>query len=314
MSTRTISLIGATGAQGSGAVAALLAKDPSFVVRAISSNPSGERAQVLINKHREAVDAGRLTVVKGDLNDQASLEDALKGSEGVFAAFPDSLEQVEQGKKLVDAAKAVNIQHFVYSTLPSVKEITGGKYTQVHIFDHKVQVAEYAKQQLDTVTFIVAGAFYTNLSDAFYVKREDGIVKFVVPFDPAGKYQWVDERYDNGVFVAAIFSAPRSVTKGKTYPVMGQPLTMAEFAAEYEAATGEKAVAAPADLDEALKVMPPAWLGMMREMHLFLNEMPPEKFCYGSMSPEEDTSFQDLGVKASTLTEYIQRTGFKVAA
>lgn len=46
---------------------------------------------------------------------------------------------------MAKTAKETGIKHFIWSTLPEVKERSGGKYTNVHHFDGKWRVEQYAK-------------------------------------------------------------------------------------------------------------------------------------------------------------------------
>jgi uncharacterized protein YbjT (DUF2867 family) len=109
---QTISVIGATGKQGGGVVERLL-ESSDFNVRAISSNPSSDKAKSLLERYSKHVDEKRFEIVEGNLNDRQSLEKVIKGSYGVYAAFsPTPVEgpieenpEVIQGKNLVDAAK-----------------------------------------------------------------------------------------------------------------------------------------------------------------------------------------------------------------
>ena len=51
----------------------------------------------------------------------------------------------------MDAAKAAGARLLVFSGLPNVTKISGGKNTGVHHFDSKAEVVEYARTQLPTV-------------------------------------------------------------------------------------------------------------------------------------------------------------------
>lgn len=104
MSTRTIAVVGSTGSQGSGVVAAVLSST-SYAVRALTRDPTGDKAQALVAKHQAEVDAGRLTVVQASLDDVEGLEKALEGAQAVFGMTTPSPNEVQQGKNLVDAVK-----------------------------------------------------------------------------------------------------------------------------------------------------------------------------------------------------------------
>lgn len=43
----------------------------------------------------------------------------------------------------------------------------------------------------------------------------------------------------------------------------------------------------------------------------YFEEIDSSKTCYGTMDPKDDTSLQDLGVKASTVEEWLARTGWR---
>lgn len=127
-----VTVIGATGHQGSGVVAALLrpssslkdgsAHTPEYAVRAVTSNPSGSKAQALLSAH--PFSAG-LTLVQADLANVESLKEAIRGSYGVFFAGPfmpgegakaEESEEARWGRNVVDAVKvSSHLTHFFLS-------------------------------------------------------------------------------------------------------------------------------------------------------------------------------------------------------
>lgn len=78
--------------------------------------------------------------------------------------------EVQRGKNIVDAVEKVSteegsvLERFVYSTLPSFKEQSGGKYTYVYHFDAKAVVNAYLKAKTDLweKSSLVSMAFYTT--------------------------------------------------------------------------------------------------------------------------------------------------------
>ncbi|XP_032982847.1 nmrA-like family domain-containing protein 1 isoform X1 [Rhinolophus ferrumequinum] len=137
-SKKVIAVFGATGAQG-GSVARAILESEKFAVRALTRDVTRSNALVLRDLGAE--------VVKGDLNDEASVEAALKGTYGAFVvtSFWDhhsKEKEVCQGKLVADAAKRLGLQHVVYSGLENVKRLTGGKLEVGH-FDGKGEVEEY---------------------------------------------------------------------------------------------------------------------------------------------------------------------------
>src|SRR5689334_16414376 len=105
---KVVLVTGATGRQGGATARQLLAK--GWQVRVIVRDPNKPAAQALRQVGAE--------VVQGDYEDRASLDAATRGVYGVFsvqAAFGDT--EAQQAKQIADAAKAANVQHFVYTSV-----------------------------------------------------------------------------------------------------------------------------------------------------------------------------------------------------
>ena len=117
--TRTVLITGATGKQG-GAVARHLA-GKGFKIRAMTRNVDSDAARSLA--------AAGAEIVKGDLDDAASIEAALTGAWGAFAVqntWEAGVEGEEaQGKRFATVARQVGVQHFVYSSVGSAHRQTG---------------------------------------------------------------------------------------------------------------------------------------------------------------------------------------------
>jgi uncharacterized protein YbjT (DUF2867 family) len=106
---RTILITGVTGHQG-GAVARAL-QGAGFHLRGLTRKPDGERAAALA---RHGVD---VDVVKGDLDDEATLRRALAGAWGVFGVQNTGEAGVEreeaQGKRLATLAREAGVEETV---------------------------------------------------------------------------------------------------------------------------------------------------------------------------------------------------------
>src|SRR6266436_4034839 len=118
---KVIAVIGATGQQGGGVVRALQASS-QFKVRALSRNPG---------QHRELADE----VVEADLNRPETLKTAFEEAHGVFLVtnFREAgADELKQATAAVRAAREAGVKHFVWSTLPDVEAISGGKFHVPH--------------------------------------------------------------------------------------------------------------------------------------------------------------------------------------
>jgi uncharacterized protein YbjT (DUF2867 family) len=130
-SDRTILITGVTGQQG-GAVAHAL-RGSGYRLRGLTRKPESERAAALA---RDGVE-----VVKGDLEDEATLRRALTDAWGVFAVHTGLEAGVEreeaQGKRLATLARTANVKHYVYTSVGSADKRTG-----IPHFDNKWRIEE----------------------------------------------------------------------------------------------------------------------------------------------------------------------------
>src|SRR5881628_2587107 len=128
---RTILITGVTGNQG-GAVAQAL-QGTGFHLRGLTRTPDSQRAAALA---RRGID-----VVKGDLDDEATLRHALAGAWGVFGVQNAAEAGVEgeeaQGKRLATLARESGVEHYVYTSVGSADKRTG-----VPHFDSKWRIEE----------------------------------------------------------------------------------------------------------------------------------------------------------------------------
>src|SRR5258708_26506502 len=148
---KLIAVIGATGQQGGGVVRALQASG-QFNVRALSRDPG---------KHRHLADE----VVEADLNRPGTLEAAFAGAHGVFLVTnfrEKGADELKQATAAVRAAKDAGVKHFIWSTLPNVEAISGGKFGVPH-FTGKAKIDRIVKEAgFPHHTFVIAPGYYQD--------------------------------------------------------------------------------------------------------------------------------------------------------
>ncbi|KAL9477693.1 hypothetical protein ACSS6W_007534 [Trichoderma asperelloides] len=211
--TKLFVIIGVTGKQGS-SIARQFLDLPSWKVRGITRNPSSQSA---LHWATEGVE-----IVKGDLDDTASLRAAFQRVSAIFANTdfsshmsdgthgPDTALQyafdreVEQGMNVANAATDLSVlgtlEHFVYSSLSDASRCSGGKYTTIYHFDSKARTIDLIKSQFPQLakrmSALQMGHYVTNWQavPATAPKRQsDGIYLTKRPFsgDVQAAYQEV---------------------------------------------------------------------------------------------------------------------------
>jgi uncharacterized protein YbjT (DUF2867 family) len=203
MSKKIIAVIGATGAQGSSVVNALV-KEGTFNVRAVTRNP-----EKYSGKARE--------VVSGDLNNTQSLKDAFKNAYGVFVVtnYWESADEIAQGKNAVDAAKAAGVKHFVWSTLPDVASISSGEFHVPH-FTNKAKVDELVRTAgFKYYTFVQPPFYFQNFVHQMAPQpKQDGTTGWTLPIDPTKKAFHMGDINDLGKVVTGVLLHPEKVGSG----------------------------------------------------------------------------------------------------
>ncbi|KAI0389458.1 NmrA-like family protein [Xylariaceae sp. FL0594] len=199
---KIITVIGATGHQG-GAVAGTFLDDAklksSWAVRAVTRDVSKESAKKLAARGAE--------VVAADLNDKASLVKAFTGADTVFAVTNyweklDAKLEEEQGRSLADAAKEAGVNHFIWSSLLDITELSKGKLSRVYHFDSKAHVESYVRSLGIPATFFLPGFYMSNITGGILSKQQDKWV-FSLPVKPSSPIPLYDTA-DTGKYVKAI--------------------------------------------------------------------------------------------------------------
>ena len=216
MNTKRILVTGATGQQG-GAVVRQLSKQSSFAIRALSRDPAKPAAKALSQRGVE--------LIKGDLDDLASVRRALEGVYGVFSVqnFLEAGQEgeIRQGNTLADAAKQAGVQCFVYSSVVSADKNTGLPH-----FESKWQIEQHLHQ---------IGLNCTILRPAFFMENWFGFLRepiltgtLPLPLDPQTRLQQVAVD-DIGAFAAMAFQQPEKWS-GRTLELAGEELNMHQVA------------------------------------------------------------------------------------
>ncbi len=216
---KLVAVIGATGQQG-GAVTRALQAGGRFKVRALTRNP---------DRHRGLADE----VVAADLNRPETLRAAFEGAHGVFLVtnfWEQGTDELKQAAAAVRAAKDAGVKHFVWSTLPNVEAISGGKFDVAHFtgkarIDRIVQEAGFANH-----TFVVAPFFYQNLAGVLAPQKQaDGSLAWSLPLDPDVRCIHMGDVGELGNIVAGALVHPDQAGHGEYLPLVGDFLSFNEI-------------------------------------------------------------------------------------
>jgi uncharacterized protein YbjT (DUF2867 family) len=216
---KLIAVIGATGQQGGGVLRALQARG-QFKVRALTRNP---------DKHRELAEE----VVEADLAKLETLKAAFEGAHGVFLVtnFQEAgADELKQATAAIRAAKDAVVKHFIWSTLPDVEAISGGKFNVPH-FTGKAKIDRVVKDGgFENYTFVIAPFYYQNLAGVIGPhKQADGSMGWALPLDPTLRVIHMGDINELGNIVAGAFANPDEAGKGQYLPLVGDFMSFNEI-------------------------------------------------------------------------------------
>jgi uncharacterized protein YbjT (DUF2867 family) len=244
--TKLIAIVGATGGQGGGLARAILA-DPTggFAVRALTRDPSSEKATALAAHGAE--------VVQADIDDEASVGSAFDGAYGAFCVtnfwehFSGEKEIVQAGN-MARAAKSAGLKHVIWSTFEDSRKWIPLTDDRMPTLQGRFKVAHFdAKSEADHLftdlgvptTLMLTSAYWENFIYFGWgpQRGEDGVLAVTFPMGDKKLPSIAVE--DIGKFAYGIFKAGDEFI-GATVGVAGEHLTGAEIATSLTKALGEE--------------------------------------------------------------------------
>ena len=224
MADRTILISGATGQQGGATARALAGK--GFKLRALTRNPDSDAAKALAT-------ATGAELVKGELDDEASLKAGLAGAWGAYAVQNTWTAGVEgeeaQGHRFAKAARAADVQHYVYASVASADRKTG-----IPHFDNKFRVEDTVRSLGFPSYAIIRPVFFMeNLAGPWFLNGD----KLVTALEPTTELQMIAVA-DIGQYGALAFTDERF--KNLELDIAGDTATMPQAAEALGGALGRK--------------------------------------------------------------------------
>jgi hypothetical protein len=218
---KIIVIVGATGNQG-GSVARTFLTLSNWHVRCITRKPSSEKGVALAQLGAE--------VVQADLADLASLTSAFADANAIFlntdfwetyrplvasGVAPETCSQtafdkeVSNGKNAAIAAAGIpSLERFVYSSLPSIREASNGKYTRSFHPESKASIVKYIEaeqpQLAQKLSIIYAGAYTTNRLLYPTLNPKNGQYISMTPCSLQAKMAILDPLLATGPFIRAL--------------------------------------------------------------------------------------------------------------
>jgi uncharacterized protein YbjT (DUF2867 family) len=225
---KVVLITGATGRQGGGVIRHMLPR--GWKLRALTRDPNSNAARALARSGIE--------VVRGDLENPASLEKPLVGVYGVYSVQDfwavGARREVQQGKNLADAAKKAGVAHLVYSSVGGAERNTG-----IDHWESKWTIEQHIRRLNLPATMIRPAGFMEN----YYIDQvEIGLLKGkLIDGIRADKPYQTIAADDIGAFIALAFERPSDFI-GEALEIAGSELTNKEAAEVFSRVLGKRVV------------------------------------------------------------------------
>ncbi|KAH8594922.1 NmrA family transcriptional regulator [Bisporella sp. PMI_857] len=213
--TKALAVFGATGHQGGSLIDYILTSpelSEQYTLRAITRTPESAPA---ISLQKQGV-----KVVFGDADIPDSLPRALEGANTVFLLTSSIWDatgrsrEIAQGRAIADASVAAGAPYLIFSTLPNVSEISGGKYRNVDHFDAKAEVEKYIRTLPIGSSFFQPAAFMQNFAAGGGLHPQpagDGTFAIRSPASPSTLIPLFDPVSSSGFFITKILADPEEI-------------------------------------------------------------------------------------------------------
>jgi len=303
--SKVLVVFGATGQQG-GSVVNYVINDPElskqYRVRAITRNPSKPAAKALEDKGVE--------VVQSDADDIESLKQAMQGSHTIFAVTlsiydgQTKTRELAQGKAIADAAVTVGAEYLIFSTLPHISKISGGKYRHVEGFDAKAEVEQHIRALPIKSAFYNPGSFMQNFIAALAPQPAgDGTYTISNVSTPETQLPLIDPAADSGIYVGAILADPQKY-EGKVFCAAAKLYSFEEIVQTISKMSGKTVRYNQISEDVFRGYLPPQAGDMLIEMMLYYQDFG----YYGPQTKELiDWAAQNARGKLTTFEKFLEK-------
>ncbi len=239
-------VVGATGAQGSGLVRAIMSDVNSyFTARALTRNVNSDKAKELAALGAE--------VVTADVDDIETLKQAFNGAYGAFCVtfFWDHFspeKEMAQAQAMAQAAKETGVQHIIWSTLEDTRQWVPlsdsrmptlmGHYKVPHL-DAKGEANQRFTELGVPTTFLLTSFYWENLIYFGMGPKKGPDGKLAITMPMGNKKLPGIAAEDIGKCAYGIFKEGNRYI-GKTVGIAGEHLTGTQMAAALTEALGQE--------------------------------------------------------------------------
>ncbi|KAF8176862.1 NAD(P)-binding protein [Mycena galopus ATCC 62051] len=204
-----VAVVGATGIQGGSVIKALSESDKPYRIRGFTRDATKATSAALKKQGVEMVSVNLVVENK---------EEVFKAFAGADYAFlvtnfwehMNGEKEISEGKILVDAAKAAGVKGIIWSGLPNVTKLSGGKYTHVQAFDGKAAVTDHGRASGVPFATVHAGLYASSYlaNPLMLAKQPDSSYAIQWVVGPKTVVPIIHMESDYGLYVRRVLEEP----------------------------------------------------------------------------------------------------------
>lgn len=217
MAKKTIAVVNSSGRQAASFIR--VASAVGYNVRAQLRNLEGIVAQEIASLPNVQVFVGELAPrdTKGVVNIPL-IQEVFRGAQVAFINTTFWGDEVAIGKALADVAKAANIEHYIYSSMPDHSR-NNPAWPALPLWSSKAAVEDYIRSLQLPATFVYTGIYNNNFTSLPYplfcmALQPDGTFIWQAPFHPDVPLPWLDAEHDVGPAVLQLIKDGPSKWQG----------------------------------------------------------------------------------------------------
>lgn len=200
MTKKTIAVVNSSGRQAASFIR--VASAVGYNVRAQLRNLDGIVAQEISALPNVTIFVGDLVNKQTKIVNTELIQTVFQGAQVAFINTTFWGDEVAIGKALADAAKAVNIQHYIYSSMPDHSK-HNPSWPALPLWSSKAAIEEYIRSLHLPATFVYTGIYNNNFTSLPYPLfcmelQPDGTFVWQAPFHPDVPLPWLDAEHDVG--------------------------------------------------------------------------------------------------------------------
>ncbi|KAI4267093.1 MAG: hypothetical protein LQ337_008517 [Flavoplaca oasis] len=208
--------------------------------------------------------------------------------------------EVAQGKAMADAAVATGAELIVWSSLPNVAAMSGGKLSRIKNYDDKAEVEDYIRTLPIKSNFFMPAMYMQQFMEKFKPKP-DNQGKLVFSVTWSGRCPLIDIK-DAGKFIVPALLSPDKYN-GKRFTAATAFYTPAAMVEAWKKVTGKEIKLDEANPGAWGEGFPPELLEMLKEVTGLIEDYE----CYGPTGQEDlDWTLAQMDDPPTTWEKFVE--------